>query len=308
MRLLANNPTLLLIVAVCVIGVYVWQQQTASAAQAEPSVVPSAHPMPDAPTAEPLPSDQKQTRRTKTQKQKTQKPTRPTGIEIPAYLTDRPEEIVQHEGFTLSYNKAHLVPNWVAWVLTAERTRGTEKRSDNFQPDFDIKKGPIAYTEDYRGSGYDRGHMCPAADCKHNRQAMNDCFLMSNMCPQSHELNAGDWEALESRCRRWAVAYDSIFIVCGPIFDKDVIYESIGRNGVTVPQRFFKVILRKTWDGAEAIGFIMNNTDEHRRLADYAVSVDEVEACTGINFFSKLDKNIERKAEAACNTRRWQGL
>ncbi len=234
---------------------------------------------------------------------------RAKGLEIPAYLTDRPEEIVQHEGFTLSYNNKHLLPNWVAWVLTAERVKGTEKRADNFQPDSDIRRGPIATTYDYRGSGYDRGHMCPAADCKHSRQAMNQCFLMSNMAPQTHTLNAGDWEELESLCRRWATAYDSICIVCGPVLQKGVQYEKIGENGVSVPRQFFKAVMR--WNGddaAQAIAFVFNNDETNRPLSGYAVSVDSVESLTGINLFSKLPKRVEQRTEASFDIAQWQQL
>ncbi|MCD8305004.1 MAG: DNA/RNA non-specific endonuclease [Prevotellaceae bacterium] len=237
------------------------------------------------------------------------KEARRKGIEIPAYLTDRDEEIVQHTGFTLSYNKARLLPNWVAWVLTAERTKGTLKRANNFQPDEGIKARPIAYDSDYRGSGYDRGHQCPSADCKYDRDAMNQCFLLSNICPQTHALNAGDWEELEKLCRKWAVAYDSIYIVSGPIIERGVEYDKIGSNGVTVPKQFYKVVLR--WDGnrnAEAIGFIFDNDSSHKPLRQHAVTVDSVERRTGIDFFSKLPKDVERRAEATYDCDRWQNL
>ncbi len=234
---------------------------------------------------------------------------RAKGLEIPAYLSDRPEEIVQHEGFTLSYNNKHLLPNWVAWMLTAERVKGTEKRADNFQPDTDIRRGPIATTYDYRGSGYDRGHMCPAADCKHSRQAMNQCFLMSNMAPQTHMLNAGDWEELESLCRRWATDYDSVYIVCGPVLQKGEHYDKIGENGVSVPRQFFKAVLR--WDGeaeAQTIAFVFNNDETTRPLSRYAVSVDSVESLTGINLFSKLPKRVEQRTEASFDVAQWRRL
>ncbi len=234
---------------------------------------------------------------------------RAKGLEIPAYLTDRDEEIVTHEGFTLSYNKKRLVPNWVAWVLTKERTQGTEKRANDFQPDMTIKRGPIALDSDYRYSGFDRGHMCPSADCKHSREAMNQCFLFSNICPQTHKLNAGDWEELETLCRLWAIEYDSIYIVCGPIIEKGETYATIGANKVTVPKQFYKVVLRFTGNNsAEAIGFIMNNDESRRPISSYAVSVDSVEVRTGINFFSKLPKEMERRAEASFDCAKWKQL
>ncbi|MGN1257166.1 MAG: DNA/RNA non-specific endonuclease [Bacteroidaceae bacterium] len=238
----------------------------------------------------------------------TYKNARAKGLEIPAYLTDRDEEIVQHEGFTLSYNKKHLLPNWVAWLLTRERTKGTEKRADNFQPDESVKKGPVAVDADYRGSGYDRGHMCPAADCKHNRQSMNECFLLTNICPQTHNLNAGDWKELETKTRQWAQRYDSIYVVCGPVLQKGRRYHKVGENQVTVPEKFFKVLLRFTApDQAQAIGFIYDNDeDTNHPLEYYAVTVDSVEALTGINFFSKLEKRVERKAESQYDMKWWK--
>ncbi len=229
--------------------------------------------------------------------------------EMPAPLTDRPEEIVEHAGFVLSYNNERLVPNWVAGVLTRERVNGSEKRAENFQPDETIVDGPIAQLSDYRGSGYDRGHMCPAADCKDTRASQNECFLLSNMCPQTHKLNAGDWEELESLCRKWAVAYDSIYGVCGPIINELETYETIGDNCVMVPREFFKVVLR--WlsaDEATAIGFIYQNDDSNQPTLSYAMSVDEVEARTGIDFFVNLPSEVEQAAEASFDSTQWKGL
>lgn len=297
-----NSPKALMFLALCVVVSVAWRMQSAQAASAE-TVQTSGNVCESTAT-----SRQPKTTKTDAKGKEAKRVTRAKGIEIPAYLTDRREEIVQHEGFTLSYNNQHLIPNWVAWVLTAERTRGTEKRADNFQPDASVKAGPVAEDSDYRRSGYDRGHMCPAADCKHSRQAQNDCFLLSNICPQLHAHNAGDWEVLERKCRQWAVAYDSIFIVCGPVLQKGETYPTIGKNKVTVPAQYYKVVLRLTVDGAEAIGFIMNNTDETHPLAYYATTVDEVELLTGINFFSKLDRRTERKAEATFDVTRWKGL
>ena len=238
----------------------------------------------------------------------TYKNERAKGLEIPAYLTDRDEEILQHHGFTVSYNKKYRLPNWVAWLLTRERTEGKEKRADNFQPDESIKQGPVAEDSDYRGSGYDRGHMCPAADCKYSRKAMNECFLLSNICPQTHSLNAGDWKELETKTRLWAQRYDSIYVVCGPVLEKGHRYSTIGSNKVVVPERFFKVLLRFTAPGqAQAIGFIYENKDElNQPMESYAVTVDSVESLTGINFFSKLQKNIERKAEKQFDWKYWK--
>ncbi|MBR2946348.1 MAG: DNA/RNA non-specific endonuclease [Bacteroidaceae bacterium] len=236
------------------------------------------------------------------------KPAKTDNLLLPSYLTDRNEEIVRHEGFVLSYNSRHLLPNWVSWLLTRERTKGKEKRADNFQPDTDIRKGPIAEDSDYRGSGFDRGHMCPSADCKHSRESQNQCFLLSNICPQTHALNAGDWKELEELTRDWAQRYDSIYVVCGPVIEHDKEYKTIGENGVTVPERYFKVLWRNTSDAAVCIGFIFENGSQNKPLSAYALSVDDVEKETGINFFSKFPKHIECKAESSVDVSQWKGL
>lgn len=251
-----------------------------------------------------IPSASHQTE-SKSQKQKasTNKKMR---LEIPAFLTDRPEEVIWHDGYTVSFNWRTKIPNWVAWELTKARTEGTVSRSDDFQPDPDVKKGSTADDSDYRGSGYDRGHMCPAADNKYSEQAMTECFYFSNMCPQLHSLNGGDWKELEEKCRKWARKYQSIYIVCGPI-----IYSSypktIGQNKITVPDAFYKVVMRQEKDGdAKAIGYVFKHKKQNKPLKDYAVSVDEVEKFTGIDFFSKLPDEVEDKMEASYNVNDWQ--
>lgn len=234
---------------------------------------------------------------------------RAKGLEIPAYLTDRPEEVVIHTAYTVSFNRKHKLPNWVAWVLTDARTRGTLPRNDQFQPDPDVKKGGTATDADYRGSGYDRGHLCPAADNKHSRQAMQECFYLSNICPQTHALNNGDWKELEEKCRRWAQRYDSLYIVSGPVVGPRERLATLPGCEVGIPKAFFKVVLRIDAAGeAHAIGFVCRQDDRGHSLGHYARSVDEVEELTGINFFSKLPKRQEQRAEAAYHLSDWAGL
>lgn len=225
-------------------------------------------------------------------------------LEIPAYLTDRPEEIVRHTAYTVSFNRKHKLPNWVAWVLTPERNIGSISRSDKFQPDPNIRKGKTAEDSDYRSSGYSRGHMCPAADNKHSQQAMEESFYFSNICPQLQSLNGGDWNELEAKCRKWAKRYQQIYIICGPII-RNNSPKTIGTNKITVPDAFFKVIMRHTDKETKAVGFIYPHKNQNFDIWHYAVTVDEVEKQTGINFFSKLPKNIERKAEASFDPKDW---
>ena len=231
-----------------------------------------------------------------------------TGLASAAYLTDRPEQLVRHSAMLISWNSALRLPNYVAWELNEARVNGDSKRADDFQPDPTVKDSPT--WADYRSSGFDRGHMCPAADNKHSMQAQKECFYMTNMCPQTHKLNAGDWSELEQLCRRWAKKYGTIYIASGPIVkgypkNKQPKNQRIGDAQVLVPDAFFKVVMRRGEYGAKAIGFICPNADQNRRPTDYAVSVDSVESLTGINFFNKLPKAEERKAESSFNFNEW---
>lgn len=214
-----------------------------------------------------------------------------------------PEQILERTGYVASYNKATLLPNWVAWHLTAERTEGSAKRSGvDFAEDTEVPE-PRATDWDYYNSGYDRGHMCPAADNKWSKKAMEESFLFTNMCPQNGNLNRGDWNEMEMACRKWAKKYGDLYIVCGPILYKGK-HKTIGKNKVVVPEAFFKVVLR-TGDDPQAIGFIYKNTSGNRPKDSYVNTVDEVERITGIDFFPSLPDNVEKNVEATADIANW---
>lgn len=214
-----------------------------------------------------------------------------------------PEQMLRRTGYTASYNKATKLPNWVAWHLTADRTTGPAKRSGvDFQADMDVP-APRAEDSGYYGSGYDRGHMCPAADNKYSEKAMEESFLFTNMCPQNGNLNRGDWNEMEQACRRWAKEYGGVYIVCGPILYKGK-HKTIGKNKVVVPEAFFKVVLR-TGENPKAIGFIYKNAEGNRPKGDYVNTVDEVERITGIDFFPELPDDVENKVEATADIADW---
>lgn len=219
------------------------------------------------------------------------------------YSDNTHEQLLQRTGYIVSYNKDTKLPNWVAWHLTPDRISGPAKRSGiDFEPDLDVP-APRAEDSDYYGSGYDRGHMCPAADNKFSKKAMQESFLFTNMCPQNSNLNRGDWNEMEMACREWAQKYGSVYVVCGPILYKGK-HKTIGKNRVVVPEAFFKVVLR-TGENPNAIGFIYKNTEGNRPKGDYVNTVDEVERITGIDFFPSLPDNIEDKIEAKADIADW---
>ena len=217
-----------------------------------------------------------------------------------------PEQILRRTAYVASYNKETKLPNWVAWHLTADRTTGPAKRSGvDFEADADVP-APRAEDSDYYGSGYDRGHMCPAGDNRWHWRAMQESFYMTNICPQHHNLNRGDWKELEDDCREWAEKEGRIYIACGPIFYKGKP-RTIGReHKVAVPDAFFKVILCADSRPPRAIGFIYKNTSGNHPLDHYVNSVDQVERITGIDFFPALPDDVEREVESGYNLKLWK--
>lgn len=226
-------------------------------------------------------------------------------IEMPA--TKRGEVIISHTGYCLSYNNKTNCPNWVAWELTRQEAKAQGPRSDEFAPDPQVEERSRVTTDDYRGSGYDRGHMCPAADMKWSPTAQRECFYMSNMCPQLHALNAGGWEKLESACRRWAGQEGSVYIVSGPVFNDGRKVRTIGReHQVRVPDGFFKVVLSLNKGKEKAIGFYYANNERSQTMESAAMSVDEIERMTGYDFFYLVEDNLENRVEAHYNLRDWK--
>lgn len=212
--------------------------------------------------------------------------------------------MLEHEGFRISYNQSWLIPNWVAYELTKEETRGDVERTDYFDVDPTLK-GRQAKFADYSHTGYDRGHMAPAGDMKWSKEAMDACFYLTNICPQNHNLNKGDWNDLEIACRRWARKYGRAWIVTGPVVTSREP-KTIGRNHVTVPDAFFKVVLVPKGKTYEAIGFIMDNKAGNGQFMDDARSIDEVENLTGIDFFHALPDDVEDAVEASLNQKVWE--
>jgi endonuclease G len=222
-------------------------------------------------------------------------------LEIPEIT--KPKYIVTREYYTLQYNDQHEQADWVAYELTKREVQGREERNNYFSID-PLVRGASANNDDYYKSGYDRGHLAPAADMKITRRAMRDSFFYSNISPQKHTFNAGIWLKLEKLVRQWATIYESIYVVTGPVLSIDPI-DHIGENKVSVPGAFYKVILDFREPEYKAIGFIIPHNNQSDDLWDYAYSVDDVEAMTGINFFNLLPDEIEHRLERYCSLSSW---
>jgi len=175
-------------------------------------------------------------------------------------------------------------------------------RTNDFREDYKVKTGSASLL-DYKGSGYDRGHLAPAADFKWSSTAMSESFFMSNMSPQHPSFNRGIWKKLEGSVRNWADDNSEIYVVTGPILTSS--NSTIGYNGVSIPNYYYKVILDYHEPELKGIGFILPNQKSSRSLQSFAVTIDEVERRTGINFYHSLPDKIEEQIESNIDIGKW---
>lgn len=213
------------------------------------------------------------------------------------------DQVVDRRGYALGYVERHEQAAWVQYRFTAaENLARNAERSEDFREDPAIRTGS-ALLADYRGSGYDRGHLAPAADMKFDPAAMSESFFLSNMSPQDHDFNAGIWNDIEKFVRYTVNIEKSLVVVTGPVFaDGD---GKIGRSGVTVPGAFYKIIYDET-PPRKMIAFIVPNRDSDAPISSFVVSVDEVERRTGLDFFSKVQDSTG--LEARSNVEDWRNL
>lgn len=222
---------------------------------------------------------------------------------FPKDKLNRKEQILIRKNYVVSYNRETKCPNWVLWELTREHTDGNIKRPDYaFHEDMEVPS-PRAELVDYRGSGYDRGHMCPAGDNKWDEDAMYESFLMTNMCPQNQQLNSGLWNQIEMQCRYWAKKYEKLYIICGPIFLRGE-HQTIGPNRVMVPEAFFKAVICLEGE-PKGIAFVCRNTKGDRKKDYYVNTIRQVERITGYCLFPNLDEDIAEQVKDYADIDEW---
>ena len=226
-------------------------------------------------------------------------------VSLPMAPSSKSDILIEHEGFSLLFDTQTMCPRWVAWELTAEETRGRVSRQGvNFKEDEAVPEQYQVASWDYNGGQYGRGHMCPAGDMKWSQQAMQDCHYMTNVCPQTAELNKNWWEHLERACRQWARQEGSVWIVCGPVFSENP--KRFGKkHRVAVPKGFYKVVLSLKEGREKALGFYYTNDDAPQPMEDAVRSVDEIEKLTDLDFFSSLPDEQEGRLEAMTDLRAW---
>lgn len=216
--------------------------------------------------------------------------------------TSTTNQIVHHEGYSLSYSEPHEQAEWVAYELKKAHLSNANFKRPYFEIDEAVKTG-AAHWRNYKSSGYDRGHLCPAGDRKYSKLAHDETFLTSNISPQEHNFNSGIWNTLEQKVRYWASKYDGVFVVTGGVLKGDM--KTIGTERVAVPNRFYKVLIDNNSGKTKMIAFLMPHKNSSKPLYEFVVSVDEVEALTGIDFFPELEDSIEDVLEASHSYKDW---
>lgn len=228
----------------------------------------------------------------------------PAGAEIPVLHSGEKEQIVKHEGYTLSFNPVYKVANWAAYELTANEvlTRKSD-RFDKFLLDSALPGG-TALNEDYTRSGYDRGHLVPAGDMKWSAKAMRESFYLSNIVPQAPKLNRGIWKELEEQIRDWVVADSALLIATGPVIRPHL--KRLGKSRVAIPDSLYKVIVSPYGKEPKGIAFLFANKGYGSTpLRQLAVPIDRVEKITGIDFFPALPDELEKQVESKADIAKW---
>jgi len=216
--------------------------------------------------------------------------------------TSTTHQIIKHDYFTLSYNEKYEQAEWVAYELKKSYIRSSNFKRPYFMEDPKVKTGSADW-RNYKKSGYDKGHLCPAADMEFTINAYNDTFFTSNISPQNHDFNSGVWNRLEQKVRYWATKYDGVYVITGGILKPSL--KTIGKEEVLVPNYFYKIVLNNSNGNYKMIAFLVPNMKSNKPLYDFVVSVDSIEKMTGIDFFPKLDDKTENSLEKNSDYKAW---
>ncbi|MEO8252737.1 MAG: DNA/RNA non-specific endonuclease [Flavobacterium sp.] len=226
-----------------------------------------------------------------------------TNSDLNFYLpTSSTSQIVKHAYYTLSYNEKAEQAEWVAYQLNKKYIIHNTFKRPYFIEDPKVNTKSADW-KNYKKSGYDKGHLCPAADMKFDKKAFDDTFYTSNISPQKHEFNAGIWNRIEQKIRFWAVKNDGLIIITGGVLKG--ISKTIGTEKVVVPNYFYKIALSLSKGNYKVIAFLVPNEKSSKSIFDYVVAVDKIESITGIDFFPKLEDTLENSLEKKVDISSW---
>lgn len=211
-------------------------------------------------------------------------------------------QIIKHQFFTLSYAEKYEQAEWVAYKLVSNLNRGTHYRRPYFVEDK-LVETKSADWRNYKKSGYDKGHLCPAGDMSFSETAFRETFYTSNISPQKHDFNSGIWNVLEQKVRYWSQKYKSLYVITGPVLTAEL--PAIGTEQVAVPNYFYKVLLSTATNPPKMIAFLVPSVDSKKPLYKFTVTVDSLEKITNIDFFPNLPDKLERSLEQNSNYKDW---
>ncbi|MBR2625173.1 MAG: DNA/RNA non-specific endonuclease [Lentisphaeria bacterium] len=209
-------------------------------------------------------------------------------------------QILIRKGYSAGYSSIEKQSLWVSYILYAENLQKTPfPREKFFITDWEVDGTP-ATSKDYIRSGFDRGHLAPAADMAYSKETMKESFLMSNISPQVPECNRIYWLNTEKQIRQWALKEKCLCVVTGPVFSPEG-KRKLGKSDITVPVKFFKAVMDLTYPYKMIACLVDNDRKENVRF----LSVDELEKITGYDFFDKLDDALENELESQCDLAQW---
>lgn len=219
-------------------------------------------------------------------------------VAVPSCMNDT---LVRYDAFDVHFNSERGIANCALYELVDNELNGAAERGNEFMADPNVRGCPAP--GDYAGSGFDRGHLVPAGDLKWSAKAMRQSFLLTNVAPMHKALNEGGWVKLEEKVREWTVRDSALLVFTGPVLSQGDTTLASGR--VTVPSTYYKVIMAPCVRPMRAIAFIYPNGRCNGRLSKYAVSVDEVELKTGMDFFPTLPAEEQQRLESGIHLDAW---
>lgn len=225
-------------------------------------------------------------------------------VKLPAGTSN---QRIDYEAMTVYFNPKYHIPNCVAYELTATEIAQADapdsQKRNNYTFNADPKVSSCPEWWEYKDSYYDRGHMAPAMDMRWSAKSMEQCFYMTNICPQDHDLNNGEWRKMEEAIHSWARTYKQIYVMTGPVLPKNNIEMTGKHNDIAVPQQFFKIVYAP--QQGMAIAFLFDNENATNSWRNHSTTIDEVERLTGIDFFAALPDSTEDAVEAQNQFKKW---
>ena len=204
------------------------------------------------------------------------------------------DQILFNRHYVLGYSYYFRQAKWALEIIDPDKS--DVERADNFRPDYRIPQMFRADLVEYRGSGYDRGHLVASANQIEREIQNSETFLLSNMSPQEPKFNRDIWKDLENAVRQLDARKSILetYVICGPLFYFDTAVKIIGAsdaNGVTlpIPHAYFKSVLTENSRGRLHMwSFVMPNEYSGKPLADFRVPTVKVEKMSGLLLWERL--------------------